>query len=314
MIQETFKIQPHEKGLRIEVFCAKKYPQISRTKWQTNGAFFCEGGKKPGKTKIQEGEIWNVVCPTEEKSSSLHELVPWDFPLKILKESATWVAIEKPEGLSVHPSASEGTHKTIVNALVHRFGKTLSSVASRDGEEGPFRPGIVHRLDKVTSGVLFVAKTNATHRYVQKHWKTVTKTYYALVEEGHGKALPKKGKIEAGITRHHQDRQRMTVSKEEKAKAAETYFETVKTGTFLSGGRGALLKISIPTGRTHQIRVHLRAIGYPILGDVKYGGSVADRVYLHAASLVFPNPDAEEKGAFEEINSFLPDSFSQFLV
>ncbi len=239
----------------------------------------------PGKTKVGEGEVWEVECTSEGESSSfrLQKVEPWDYPLKILKESKTWVVIEKPEGISVHPSSSERSNKTVVNALVYHFGKNLS-VSPRTIEEEFFRPGIIHRLDKVTSGVLLIAKTNATHRFFQKNWNKVEKTYYALVQ---GKP-PKKGKIEAGILRDTKDRKKMAVSNEEKAKEAVTFFETVE-----GDGKLSLLKIIIPTGRTHQIRVHLSAIGFPILGDEKYGGSKADRVYLHAEKLVFPDPDKE---------------------
>ena len=311
MIEEPFEIKPDEVGLRIEVLCAKKFPQISRTQWQKQGKFICDGIEKIGKTKVQEGEVWKISC-LQERLQTVPYVESWDFPLKILKESKTWVAIEKPEGISVHPSTSERTNQTIVNALVHQFGEQLSSFpeCDKDGFEThpykeqcrerfktvphAFRPGIVHRLDKVTSGVLLVAKTNATHRYLQEHWKQVTKTYYAMEENADLRSLPNKGKIEAGITRHHQDRQKMTVSKDEKAKDAETYFEVVET-RFIASKNVSLLKITIPTGRTHQIRVHLSAIGHPILGDVKYGGSPADRVYLHAERLEFPNPDQAGK-------------------
>lgn len=302
MIEELFEIQPDESGLRIEVLCAKKFPQISRTQWQKQGTFRCDGIDKPGKTKTLKGETWKVASVVEGRRGgfeTLPSLELWNFPLKILKESKTWVAIEKPEGISVHPSASERTHKTIVNALVYQFGANLS-----DGES--FRPGIVHRLDKITSGVLLVAKTNATHRYLQEHWKEVTKTYYAIVENKSDTSLPRKGKIEAGITRHHQDRKKMTVSTDEKAKDAETYFEVVET-RIIASKSVSLLKITIPTGRTHQIRVHLSAIGYPILGDVKYGGSPAERVYLHAERLEFPDPDQAGKQTI--VCSELPSIF-----
>lgn len=314
MIQENFTIQKNEAGIRIEVLSAKKFPHISRTHWQKNGSFESDGVAKPGKTKTREGETWTVQC--EEENTEPQNIVPWDFPLKVLKESKTWVAIEKPAGISVHPSPSERTNQTIVNALIHQFGKNLSVPSSSFPLNASPRPGIVHRLDKITSGVLLVAKTNETHRYLQEHWKKVKKTYYAIVETHHGVSLPQKGKIEAGITRHHQNRQKMTVSKDEKAKEAETYFETIKTwntvgtryiASLKNQDTASLLKITIPTGRTHQIRVHLSSIGYPILGDVKYGGIAADRVYLHAERLVFP--DLDKKGEMQEVVSVLPETF-----
>jgi len=291
-----------ESDIRIEIICAKRFPEFSRTKWSRDGVFINEKEEKPGKTKGKVGEEWLIRCNKVLSNTALQILVPWDYSLKILKTSKSWVAIEKPVGVSVHNSTSEKTDKTIVNALIHEFGKGLSD----DNE----RPGIVHRLDKTTSGVLLVAKTNLTHRYFQDHWKTVEKTYYAIVEG----APPKKGKIEAGILRDFRDRKRMTVSNAENAKDSITYFETIETNDSIRQyERLSLLKITIPTGRTHQIRVHLSSIGFPVLGDLKYGGSKANRIYLHAERLRFSDPDKSDN--YTVIGSPLPDKFlSRFHV
>ncbi len=229
MTKSTFTINEDQSGMRIDVLCAQMFPEISRTRWQKQGLFFHNGQKKKSNTKVQIDQQWSVECEAETLLST-SELEPWDFPLKILAESRTWVAIEKPEGISVHPSASEQSDQTIVNALVHQFGKKLSSL-----DEDVPRPGIVHRLDKVTSGVLLVAKTNETHRYLQEHWKEVEKTYFAVVTG----TPPKKGHIEAGLSRDMKDRKKMAVSSSDTSKSAETFFEVLE-----KKGEKSLLKIN----------------------------------------------------------------------
>ena len=296
MTKENIKISLKEVGQRIEVLCHKKFPQFSRTKWQTSGKFFCEGIKKTGKTKVKEGETWTITLPS--KTTTISDLSPWEHPLHIIKESKNWLAIEKPIDISVHPSASEKTNHTITNALIAHLGKNLSNI---ENEKCP-RPGIVHRLDKTTSGILLVAKSDPTHRYLQKNWPQVEKEYYAIVQGN----PPQKGKIEGGILRDQKDRKKMAVSKEEKAKEAITYFQVEE-----SNKDHTLLKVKIPTGRTHQIRVHLSAIGSPILGDEKDGGKKAERIFLHATSLKFPDPD--KNGDVTKIKSPLPESFKKII-
>jgi 23S rRNA pseudouridine1911/1915/1917 synthase len=254
--------------------------------------FFHNGKQKKANTKVLIDQQWSVECEVETLLSS-SDIEPWDFPLKILAESKSWVAIEKPEGISIHPSPSDRSQETIVNALVHQFGAKLSS----PDEDVP-RPGIVHRLDKVTSGVLLVAKTNGAHKFFQEHWSDVIKTYFAVVTGN----PPPKGKIEGGILRSSKDRQKMAVSSSEQSRSAVTFFETMETK-----GETSLLKINIPTGRTHQIRVHLSSIGFPIVGDEKYSGKEFKRVLLHAAELQFPDPD--KKGKMMVVKSEVPDVF-----
>ncbi len=292
MIKETFIVTKDQSGMRIDALCAQKFPQISRTRWQKQGIFFLNGKEQKPSMKVSTGEKWDAECE-EEISLSSRDIKPWKFPLKILADSKTWMVIEKPEGISVHPSVSEKSDQTIVNALVHQFGKNLSSPE----QEIP-RPGIVHRLDKVTSGALLVAKTNATHTYLQEHWGKVEKTYFAVVEG----TPPKKGKIEGGILRDTKDRKKMTVSLSDKSKSAVTFFEVLKTK-----GNHSLLQITIPTGRTHQIRVHLSAIGFPIVGDTKYKGKPFERVLLHAGQIAFPDPD--KKGKKMVVKSQMPEGF-----
>jgi 23S rRNA pseudouridine1911/1915/1917 synthase len=291
-MKTTFTVTQDQSGTRIDVLCAQKFPEISRTRWQKQGLFFCDGQKKKSNTKVRIDQQWSVECEEETMIFS-SGIEPWNHELKILAESKTWVAIEKPQGISIHPSPSDQSDHTIVNALVSQFGKKLSSV-----DEDVSRQGIVHRLDKVTSGVLLVAKSNATHTYLQDHWSEVVKTYFAVVTG----TPPAKGRIEGGILRDSKDRQKMAVSSSEKSRSAVTFFEVLEIK-----GDKSLLKINIPTGRTHQIRVHLSSIGFPIVGDTKYKGKPSDRVLLHAGQLQFPDPD--KKGEVMVVDSVVPDGF-----
>jgi len=296
---ETITIKNSQGGKRIDMLCAQIFPEISRSRWQKQGKFFCNGVEKSYKTKVKIGQIWEVHYKT--KTFVTDEILPWDFPLTILEESQSWIAIEKPYGVSVHPSVTEKSQKTIVNALVHYLGTNLSENFDKIDGQRILRPGIVHRLDKTTSGVLLVAKTNQAHRFFQEHWKDFEKIYYAVVQ---GRP-PKKGKIEGAIIRDSVHRKKMKVSLNAKAKEAVTFFERIDQNEKYS-----LLKILIPTGRTHQIRVHLCSIGFPILGDELYGGFVSERIYLHAHKLIFLDLDAKNK--VKQIISDVPKSFMMF--
>ncbi len=275
-------------GQRIDSIAQTIIPHISRNQWKKNGEFFLNNEKKDPKTKTKRTEIWDIVY----KEPPIEHLIPWNHPLVILQESESWIAIEKPHGISVHPSVSDPSPHTIVNALIHQW-TSLSEVG------GIERPGIVHRLDKGTSGVLLVAKTNKTHRFLQEHWGEVIKIYHA-----HTNGVPPlKGKIESGIQRSHQNRQKMKASDDPTAKQAITHFERLSTQKNRSH-----LRIQIPTGRTHQIRVHLSEIGFPIVGDEKYGGEPFERMMLHAYSISFPDPD--KKGATTTVIAPLPHMFT----
>lgn len=260
--------------------------------------------KKSGKTKVKTEEHWKIKFDNSSDFVTSSKIIPWKHKLKVLKQSASWICIEKPIGISVHPSVSEKSNQTVVNALVHQFSReNLSHPISTKNctkESKVIRPGIVHRLDKVTSGILLIAKNNLSHFYFTKNWSQVKKTYLAIVEG----LPPAKGSVSAGIIRSSKNRVKMTVSADQKAKDALTFFSRKKIN---SKKNLSLLEIKIPTGRTHQIRVHLSAIGFPILGDSKYGGKENSRVFLHAHSLVFPDPD--QKGKLITVKSEIPSEF-----
>lgn len=291
-------------GKRVDAIAHTFFDGVSRSKIQKNAGFFLEKSEgfieMSGKSKVHTDETWKIVYA--EESEKYSHLDPWDLPLTILGESKDWVVIEKPEGISVHPSASEKTNKTIMNALLHQFGeKNLSKKETEIDGVLIQRPGLVHRLDKGTSGVLLVAKNDKTHAFLQDNWKKTRKIYYAVVT-----GVPSvKGKISSGIARDETNRQKMKASDKSTAKDAITYFERENVS---QDKKYSLLKVEIPTGRTHQIRVHLASIGFPIVGDDKYGGIDAKRMFLHAQELQFPDVSGENI----VIQSDIPKKFLGF--
>jgi len=207
---------------------------------------------------------------------------PEELPLEVLYEDASVIAINKPADMVVHAGA--GRHSgTLVNALLHRFGK-LSNVG------GELRPGIVHRLDRFTSGVILVARTDAAHRNLAEQFSSrrVEKVYLALV---HGRVKNDQGAIAKPITRDPHHRTRMTARLEHGRQAITTYrvLDRLEKFTFL--------EVTIGTGRTHQIRVHLASIGHPVVGDKLYGApaSALNRYFLHAHRITFTSPSSGER-------------------
>lgn len=279
MIKETITIMPEQAGTRIDALCTSLYPEYTRSHWSKYGMFVMGIRKYSSGTKTKEGQEWKVSCL--EGPADMSHIAPWDYDLNVLHESKTWLAIEKPRGISMHPSQSEKSQQTIVNALVGKWKALAERKETIDGVEVS-RPGLVHRLDKETSGVVLIAKTNQTLGEIQKHWDSTEKIYTAVVKG----VPPVKGKIDAPITRDPKNRQLQTVMQSETAKDAVTYFERIATKDKYS-----LLRIRIPTGRMHQIRVHLTSIGFSIVGDNKYGGIDAPRMMLHATEITFADPD-----------------------
>ena len=207
---------------------------------------------------------------------------PEDLPLEILYENADVIAINKPAGMVVHSGA--GRHSgTLVNALLHRFRK-LSAVG------GELRPGIVHRLDRLTSGVILVARSDAAHRHLAEQFSSrqVEKIYTALV---HGRMKADSGRITTPITRDPVRRVRMTTKLARGRQAITEYKVLRKFENF------TLLEVRIGTGRTHQIRVHMASIGHPVAGDRLYGAPAGalDRFFLHARSIAFTSPTSDER-------------------
>lgn len=272
--KKEFLVEEKEEGVRLDIFLTSKLKELTRSRIQKliKENFVKVSGKyeKPG-YRVKRGEKIEISLPEIKESG----LVPENIPLKILYEDEYIIVIDKPSGMVVHPGA--GVERgTLVNALLfHR--PEISKVGSEK------RPGIVHRLDKETSGVMVVAKNDYAYHFLQKEFKErrVQKEYIAVVQ-CHLKE--KKGRIELAIGRDRVDRKKIS-GRTSKPREALTEYELIK-----EIGDIKILSVKPKTGRTHQIRVHLKSIGCPILGDRKYGGKPHKRLALHSYSLTFLHP------------------------
>jgi 23S rRNA pseudouridine1911/1915/1917 synthase len=282
MDSRKFSIAVDEEGKRIDVFLSEKL-SVTRTKVKNmiEGGHVRLGGKTPKPSaKLKKGDLLEGEIPPEEPLS----LAPEAIPLDILYEDEYILAINKPEGMVVHPSFG---HKggTLVNAVLSYLGE--EKLKAESGSDTPNqRPGIVHRLDKGTTGVILIAKDTKTQEMLSSLFKDreIRKTYRAIVE---GVIKKDEGTIEGRIGRHPVERKRMAVVKD-KGREAVTGFKVLKRMKEFT-----YVEAYPKTGRTHQIRVHLAHIGHPIVGDETYGKrarKLAGRPLLHAFSINFSHP------------------------
>jgi 23S rRNA pseudouridine1911/1915/1917 synthase len=263
---------------RLDRWLAEAWPDLSRARWQraiAAGLVEVNGAPAQASARIRAGDEIRAQEPPPEEMRA--EIQPENIPLEILHEDEDLLCLNKPPGLVVHPAVGNRTG-TLVNAVLHHAGR-LSSGGT------PSRPGVVHRLDKDTSGCILLAKNDAAHAALARQFaeRTAQKIYLAVVR---GKPRATAGVISAAIARHPVHRQRMAVSHREGARAAETAWRLLATE-----GKLSLLECRPKTGRTHQIRVHLKHLGHPIAGDRVYGGG-ADfpRQLLHAWKLTVTHP------------------------
>jgi 23S rRNA pseudouridine1911/1915/1917 synthase len=264
-----------------------------------DGRALVDGARRRSSDRLTGGERISVELSAPPDES----LEPESIPLSVAYEDAAVLVVDKPAGLVVHPSAGHGTG-TLVNALLGRSierGEPLGSIA------GVGRPGIVHRLDKDTSGLIAIAKTDAAQAALMRQFgdRSVEKEYLALVR---GTPPAMRGRIEAPIGRDPRDRQRMAV-------VAGGRDSTTEYEQIAAGGGYALLALRPLTGRTHQIRAHLAYLDLPIAGDVRYGGGEGPgglrRQFLHAARLAFERPgDARRVRAWSELPADLASSLA----
>ncbi|HXR74470.1 MAG TPA: RluA family pseudouridine synthase [Bryobacteraceae bacterium] len=288
-------------GKRLDWFVHERLPEYSRARlqgWIKTGRVRVNGAAARPSHTLRVGEEIEV----EPGSLPPLRAEPEEIPLTILYEDADVIAIDKPAGMVVHAGA--GHHRgTLVNALLHHFGQ-LSTTG------GDLRPGIVHRLDRETSGVLIVARTDQAHQSLAEQFRArkVEKTYLALAR---GHISPPQGTITKRIMRDPVRRTRMT-TRLESGRTALTHYRTIEQLANLS-----LLEVKIGTGRTHQIRVHLSSIGHPIVGDGLYGAPrradripAPDRFFLHAQRLRFQSPST---GQPIEIESPLAPELKDYL-
>jgi 23S rRNA pseudouridine1911/1915/1917 synthase len=282
-------------GVRLDKFVGESCPELSRTHAQKLiAAGFITVNGRPAKSsfKLSIGDKVNISIPPESPGT----LSPDAIPLKIVYEDNDLLVVDKPAGLAVHPAPGHPSH-TLANAV-------LSYLPGLAEDADSLRPGIVHRLDKDTSGLIIVAKNRLAHENLSDQFKSraVSKSYLVLVR---GKLTPESGIIEAAIGRDPRNRQRMAVVS--RGREARTEYHVLK---YIGGC--SLLEIKPETGRTHQIRVHLAAIGFPVLGDATYGvpSPHLSRQFLHASRIGFSLPST---GQYVEFTSPLPPDLQKAL-
>ena len=307
---------PEDAGQRIDRWLAGRIGEVSRARLQAliRGGHVSGGGTiREARAPVKPGVTYTVSLPPAMEANVEGE----SLPLKIVYEDDSLIVVDKPAGLVVHPAAGHAAG-TLVNALVAHCGESLSGIG------GVKRPGIVHRLDKDTSGLLVVAKTDAAHHSLAAQFKShgldgrLHRSYLAFVW---GKLPRPKGTIDARLWRSRANRMKIAVARGELGRSATTHYDVLET---FPGERPAgdvsLLRLVLETGRTHQIRVHLAHIGHPVLGDPVYGSGFKTRLAalglaakdaaaalgrqaLHAERLAFEHPITGEKMSF---NSPLP--------
>jgi 23S rRNA pseudouridine1911/1915/1917 synthase len=288
--RERYDVGAGDEGIRLDVYLAGCSAGLSRSqirKAVEEGRVHVDGRTVKAGHRLRPGEVVELRIPDPEPS----ELRPEEIPLSILYEDEHLLVVDKPAGMVVHPAAGHSSG-TLVHALLHHC-RDLSGIG------GVLRPGIVHRLDRDTSGLLLVAKTDGAHRSLTEQFRDrrIEKTYLALVQ---GSPPAEEGEIRLPVGRHPADRKRMSTRSARGREAVTRWHVRERFGTV------TLLEVDLLTGRTHQIRVHLGAQGYPVVGDSVYGRSgwaktVADpetrailrgvkRQALHAARIAFRHP------------------------
>lgn len=311
MKRGSYSVSEADSGKRVDVFLMARELAASRTaiqKWIEDGRVLLNGAPTKSSHKLKRGDLLDVDEPP--KSAPDNSLEPWIQPIDILYEDDILLAVRKPPGMITHPGAGNRS-KTLVNALI-----VLRPEIAGVGH--PLRPGIVHRLDRETSGLLLVAKTDRAYHAITTMFKLrqIEKHYRALT---FGVWPQTAGRIDKPLGRDPGDRKRIS-TRARKSRTAVTLYRVLK-----QGGSGALLDVHILTGRTHQIRVHLSSENHPIVGDSKYGGGNWVRITdpqlrahlkqagffgLHAYSLSFSHPASNAQITLE---CPLPDSWTDAL-
>lgn len=297
-------------GTRLDVFLAGSVEGLSRNRAQRaidDGDVIVNGSLAKAGLKLRVGDRIDLELPEPPPT----DLVPEDLPLHVIHEDDDVLVLEKPAGMVVHPGAGVPSG-TVANGLAWRYGTAMGGDA--------WRPGIVHRLDRDTSGLMVVARTPDAHTHLSSQFqaRTVTKRYLAMV---YGRMIANEGRCEQPIGRHPQIRVRMAIARAGRGRPALTLHRVLERFS-----ETTLLDVNIRTGRTHQIRVHLAAAGYAVLADETYAkgrskglrsaqlrGRVdaLGRQFLHAAFLAFDHPRTGER---LEFNSTLPEPLAAFLA
>ena len=293
-------------GARLDVYLASVLEDVSRSRAGelcVDGSVLVNGNKKGKSFSLKSGDRVFVELP-EPKAC---EAQPENIPLDIVFEDDFLLVVEKPKGMVVHPAPGSESG-TLVNALLWHCGDRLSGI------NGVLRPGIVHRIDKLTSGLLIVAKSDAAHTglaaQIEKH--SFTRRYESVV---FGRLTPENGTVDRPIGRSHVDRKKMAIVPE--GRRAVTHYETIAEYS-VGNAVYSHMRFQLETGRTHQIRVHMASLGHPIAGDDVYGSEKRDAAFfpnlegqcLHAAHIGFEHPVS---GEWMEFNSPRPAYFEEVL-
>ena len=295
----TYTIKAQESGERIDALLAQEIEEVTRSqvvRLIAEGAVTLRCAPIKKNHRVTAGEVFVVEIPEVEET----EIVAEDIPLDIAFEDDDLVVVNKPRGMVVHPAPGHA-NGTLVNALLWHCGDSLSGIG------GEKRPGIVHRIDMDTSGLLIVAKNDYAHRFLSAQLAdhSLSRTYEAVVC---GRIKDDEGVIDAPLGRHPSDRKRMAVT-ERNSKNAVTHYEVIARYDGYTH-----IRCRLETGRTHQIRVHMAYIGHPLLGDMVYGRKRAEKGLegqcLHAKALRFVHPRTNE---LCEVTSALPDYFTDVL-
>lgn len=284
-------------GLRIDKWLSENIDELSRASVQKllkEGNILINSGAVSKNYKLRKNDVIDINIP----DPVILDVLPQDIPIDIVYEDDDLLVVNKPKGMVVHPAAGNYDN-TLVNALLYHCKGRLSGI------NGVIRPGIVHRIDKYTSGLLIAAKNDNAHKHLAEQIKnhSFTREYYGIVC---GRIKEHENTVNAPIGRHKYDRKKMTVT-DKNSKNAVTHYKVLKEFE-----KYTLLKFRLETGRTHQIRVHMSYIGHPILGDDVYGKPFKgiDGQCLHAKKIGFIHPST---GEYMEFDSELPEYFEKVL-
>ncbi len=299
---EFFTAAPEEDeiGKRIDVYISSFRDDLSRSQVQKlieNGKITINGKETKNNYKLRKNDIIEIEIPDPEPL----DIVPEDIPLDICYEDKDIIIINKPQGMVVHPAPGHYSG-TIVNAIMYHCGDDLSGI------NGCMRPGIVHRIDKDTSGIIVIAKSDSAHKSLaeQLACHSITRKYYAIVT---GNLKEDTGTIDKPVGRNPKDRKKMAVV--EGGRRAVTHYKVLER----FGSKYTLIEAQLETGRTHQIRVHLASIGHPLLGDTVYGSEKQpfklQGQVLHAKVLGFIHPST---GEYVEFESPLPEYYEKLIL
>ena len=293
-------IEPEYNGQRIDKFLSEILPEYSRSfiqKVVKDGGVLVDEKCVKSNYKLSAGQILKLNVPELVEP----DIVPEDIPLDILYEDDDIIVVNKPKGMVVHPAACHYTG-TLVNALMYHCRDNLSGI------NGVTRPGIVHRIDMNTTGVLVACKNDAAHIFLSEQLAvhSITRKYNAIV---HNSFKENSGTVDAPIGRHHIDRKKMAIDYKN-GRSAVTHYSVIS-----NYGKYAHIECQLETGRTHQIRVHMSSIGHPLLGDDVYGSGKSpyrlEGQTLHARVLGFVHPST---GKYMEFEAPLPDYFKEIIV